>query len=140
MKEITLPNFHTIFTTNYYVAFKIFGKQNSYFKGGLKAFSNLGSFHMLLYQSAASVISKWGRGSYFKGGECLFQSGPFISKWGKSYFKVEQNVISKGDNYFKMKYNTAILWPRKIKDIVNIWKEWYTERWQWHVTYSSGHI
>ena len=101
LKEITLPNFHTIFATNYHVAFKIFGKQNCYFKAGLKAFSNLGSFLKLLFQSAASVISKWGRGSYFKGGECLFQSGAFISKWGKSYFKVEQNAISKRGSYFK---------------------------------------
>ena len=115
MKEITLPNFHTIFATNYHVAFKIFGKQNCYFKEGLKAFSNLGSFHKLLFQSAASVISKWaeaviskGVNVYFKVGH-LFQSGvKVISKWSKILFQ-RGAVISKGDNYFKVEHNTTIV-------------------------------
>ena len=57
-------------------------------------------------------VSKWGK-RYFKLGQSLFQSGTkVISKWG-SYFKVRQNVISKRGSYFKarqlfkMEHNTC---------------------------------
>ena len=112
-----LPEFHTIFTINYYVAFKIFLEQNYYFKVEQKGISKWGTFDNLLFQSGASVISKWGRDSYFKVSQCLFQSGAnVISKWG-SYFKVRQNVtsqwavISKWDNYFKVGHNIVTM-PR----------------------------
>ena len=80
------------------------------FQSGAKSFFKFGQFpQAILFQSAASVISKWGRGSYFKGGECLFQSGvKVISKWSKMLFQ-RGAVISKGDNYFKVEHNTAIL-------------------------------
>ena len=45
-----------------------------------KVISMRGSFANLLFQSGASVFSKWGRDSYFKVGQCLFQSGAIISK------------------------------------------------------------
>ena len=84
MVETTLPEFHTIFTTNYHVTFKIFWEQIYYFKVGQK------------------VISKWGRNSYFKVGQCFFQSGAkVISNWG-SYLQVGQNVISKWGSFFKV--------------------------------------
>ena len=58
--------FHTIFTPNYQVAFKIFWEQNHYSKWGKK-----------LFQSGAALTS-----FYFKMGQALLQSG-------------EETVISK---------------------------------------------
>ena len=48
-----------------------------------KGISKWGTFDNLLFQSGASVISKWGRDSYFKVSQCLFQSGAVTSKCGK---------------------------------------------------------
>ena len=47
-------------------------------------------------------ISKWERDSYFKVGQCLFESGTIISKWGKNYFKVGQLRQSGAKSYFKV--------------------------------------
>ena len=113
LEDTSLPEFFTIFTTSYHVAFITFWEQNDCFKVEQKAISKSRSFDNLLFQSGASVISKWGRCSYFKLGQSLFQSGTkVISKWG-SYFKVRQNVISKRGSYFKarqlfkMEHNTC---------------------------------
>ena len=84
-----LLEFHTIFTTNCHVVFKIFWEQNYYFKVGWKAISKWDSFDNFLFQIGASVISKRGRDSYFKVVQSLFQSGEITSKWS-SYFKVRQ--------------------------------------------------
>ena len=71
LEETTLPEFHTIFTTNYHVVFK------SYFK---------------LRQLRQPLISKWSKRYLKKKQWHLFQSrSKFISNWGKSYFKVGHN-------------------------------------------------
>ena len=69
---------------------------------------------ILNVRGSIKTISKWGKKLfqsraasatfYYKVGQRqLFQSGSmFISKWGKGYVKVGQNVISKWGNYFKM--------------------------------------
>ena len=62
----------------------------------------------VLFQSEAEAVISKGVNVYFKVGH-LFQNGvKVISKWSKMLFQ-RGAVISKGDNYFKMKYNTAIL-------------------------------
>ena len=61
-----------------------------------------------LFQSGAEAVISKGVNVYFKVGH-LFQSGvKVISKWSKILFQ-RGAVISKGDNYFKVEHNTAIL-------------------------------
>ena len=73
---------------------------------GKKVVSRWGNFDKLLFQSEASAISKWEIHSYFKLGQCLFQSD-------SNYFKVEHKlfqsvaVVSKEGNYFKIRYITC---------------------------------
>ena len=85
-----LPEFHSIFTTNYHVAFKIFWEQNYHFKVGQKVVPKWDSFEN---------FSKWHRDSYFKVGQFLFQIGiKVISKWGLT-------VEVKSKRYHKSKLN-----------------------------------
>ena len=45
-----------------------------------KVISKWGSFDSFLFQSGASIISKWDRDSYLKVGQCLFHIGAIIPK------------------------------------------------------------
>ena len=88
MEETTLPEFHTIFTTNYHIALKFLGTK-LLFQSGTKSYFKVGQIRQLF-------ISKWDK-CYFKVSHCLSQSGAkFISKWavnskwGKIFFKVGQ--------------------------------------------------
>ena len=89
-----LPEFHTIFTINYQVAFKIFFGTKLLFQSGAERYFKVGHLRQ-------PFISKWGK-RYFKVGQRqLFQSeSMFISKWGKRYFKVGQLLQSGAKCHF----------------------------------------
>ena len=78
MEEITLPDFHTIFTTNHHIALK-FLLTKLLFQGGTKSGADLITF-------------------YFKVGQVLFQGGAeaVISKWVIVYVRVRQNLFQIG--------------------------------------------
>ena len=81
LEETTLPESHTIFTTNYHIALKFLGTK-LLFQSGTKSYFKVGQIRQLF-------ISKWDK-CYFKVSHCLSQSGAkFISKWG-SFFKVKK--------------------------------------------------
>ena len=101
--HVTLPEFHNIFISNYHVAFEILRDKIFVSKWSKK-----------LFQSGAASAT-----FYFKVGQGLFQGGAETviskyvnvfqcgSKWGKSYFKVGKNFISKRGSYFKVGHNAC---------------------------------
>ena len=72
------------------MAFKNFWEQNYYLKVGQKAILKWGSFDNLLFQSGASVISKWAETVISKWVNVYFKVGHLHQSGKKCYFKVGQ--------------------------------------------------
>ena len=69
----------------------------------------MGHLRQPFISKQASVISKWGRTSYFKEAQCLIESRQkwaVTSKSGKVLFQ-SMAVISKWGSYFKVGHSTA---------------------------------
>ena len=91
MEETTLPEFHTIFTTNHHVALKYLGTE-LLFQSGTKIYFKVGQIQQLF-------ISKWVI-VYVKVRQNLFESGQLLPSGEKCFFKVGQlfqsgKIISK---------------------------------------------
>ena len=91
MEETTLPEFHTIFTTNHHVALKYLGTE-LLFQSGTKSYFKVGQIQQLF-------ISKWVI-VYVKVRQNLFESGQLLPSGEKCFFKIGQlfqsgKIISK---------------------------------------------
>ena len=100
-------------------------------RGFIKVISKWGSFDSILFHSGANVILKWGRDSYFKVRQCLFQSGAIIWKWGKSYFKVGHmwtfSVLGPGWSKVSVWHPLSLL-ESKL-DSSSTWRNKYPDLW-----------